>query len=242
MTTYGWPDYATVRKARFYVRALSRGYESPLTRQGLYERLAGEQWTAQIECAPMPRATASRMRAWLSKIDGMAGTIAVPEFTYIGPSGAISNVLADGTLDRVINPAVLYGFSDSTTFDDSTKFADIPASATIGASAAPLDESVVLSGLPASLAGALAEGDVIQVGQEFGDASQMFQIITGGATDATGSIRVGVRPRVRNSFPVGTPVYLTTPKCLMRLASDDESAMDFDVDQVTLAVKLTEAI
>ena len=232
-----WPDYGTIRKARFYVQALSRGYESQLTRQGLYERLAGERWTAELECVPLTRPGASQLRAWLSKIDGRTGAIAMTDFTYQGPAGAISYTLSDGTL----NPAILYGFSDSTVFTDVTKWADLPAVVTLGAQTAPLDDSVQLAGLPVSLAGALAEGDLIQIGHEF-EATQLVQVVAGGNADATGALRVTVRPRIRAAFLAGTCVYLTAPKCVMRLADDDQGGIAFDLDQATHAVKLVEAI
>ena len=224
-----WPDYAPVRKAKFSVSALTRGFESALTRQALYERLAGERWTAQIELVPLNRANANALRAFLAMIDGMSGQIVIADPTYPGPSGAIATFAS-------------YGFSDGTSFGDGTQFGDGASVVSVGVQTRPLDESVALTGLPASLAAALAAGDMIQVGHEFDDASQLLQVAVGGSTDAGGNLRVSVRPRVRSSFPAGARVYLAAPKCVMRLGSDDQAGIDIDADQGTHAVKLIEAI
>ncbi len=229
MLVYDFPHFVKISKVRMRIVANTRGYESAFSRHSAYERMAGERWVAEMEMAPMiDRGQARELRAFLSKLDGRSGTVAVSDPAMHVPSGAIGS-------------GSNYNFSDGTGFSDGTNFDDASLAASVYAVANRGDDSIVLSGFPVSLAAAIRPGDQFQVGSVYDGVCQLFEAQGQVSTDSNGRCRVTVRPRVRETILAGAQVTFYRPKARFRLAADD-TVVEIDPQAASLAVNLIEVI
>jgi hypothetical protein len=230
MLVYDLPSFAKISKVRMRIVANTRGFESPFSRQSAYERMAGDRWTVEMEFTPMvTRADARQLRSFLSRLDGRSGCVALSDPAFHIPSGAI------GTGSS-------WGFSDGTDFTEGTEFEDSALTASIYATASPGDDSIVLAGLPASLAQAIKPGDQFQAGSVYADISQLFEAQGEVSTDSSGRVRVPVRPRVRGTILAGTEVYFSRPKGKFRMTSDDVTGVEINPETSNLSAVFVEAI
>jgi hypothetical protein len=227
---YDLPSFAKVAKVRMRISANSRGFESPFTRHSVYERMAGDRWTVEMEFVSLvTRADARQLRAFMSRLDGRAGCVAVSDPAFHIPSGAIGS-------------GASWGFSDGTGWDDGTQWEDAALTARVYATASPGEDSIVLDELPASISDAIKPGDQFQVGSVHADVSQLFEAQSLASTDSSGRMRVYVRPRVRTAIVAGTTVIFSRPKGRFRLTSDEPNAVEINPETSNFAVTLVEAI
>lgn len=230
MIVYDLPAFAKVAKVRMRISANTRGFESPFTRHSVYERMAGERWMVEMEFVPiLTRSDARQLRAFMSKLDGRSGCVAVSDPAFHVPSGAVGS-------------GASWGFSDGTVWDDAAQWSDAALTARVYALASPGDDSIVLDDLPASLADAIKPGDQFQAGSVHADISQLFEAQSLASTDASGRVRVYVRPRVREAIVAGTTVVFSRPKGRFRLTSDEANAVEINPETSNFAVTLVEAI
>lgn len=93
-------------------------------------------------------------------------------------------------------------FTDATTFDDAYTAVASSAAAVAGAGALVF---------PASALGMFAVGDVIKAG------GQLLRVVS---VDESGSITVGVRPRLRQALASGAAVHVYSVTAEFKLATD----------------------
>lgn len=192
MQNVQWPtDDAKVGKYTLTVKAHSRG----LTGKGgeyAYERGPGAHFEGNLEVVPMPTESALVFRAFLHSLRGRGGT-----FLFRIPVPLDAPDIADGT------PVT---FSDDTFFSDTTYFDDffdadyapiafgfLTASAALGDTEIVIDDDLLASDF-FDVGAYLVIGDIETDGQ-------LLRIVSVSGNTVT------IRPRLRQAYISGTPLY-----------------------------------
>lgn len=205
-------DFSPFLKRRFHaaIEAHSIGYESPLSRLGVYGEGAGARWRVTVEFAHMSLQDAEQLRAVLEHLNGPANSFLM-DFT-----------------DALENPVIASGdmtFSDSTSFSDGTFFSDALTSQFVIAQVA---SNVAAQSTTLSLT-TLDAGQVIPAGTRIGirepsDASYQVVRVTQSATASSGGVAtVNIRPRLRRALAAGSQVRIGNPPFKLRLVDNLQS-------------------
>ncbi len=229
-----WPDIFKLNRSAFYVMSHSRGFESPLNRASLHERLAGERWMADLELVPMNNATQRELQGFLSQLDGPVTRV------LLGPRTAgYASARGAGAGDP---SAASVPFSDDATFSDGSAFAEGGDTGRVTALAGRGADSLLVNGLVASVT-ALERGDIIQVGDPWdGSNCQLLEIVQPARSDASGATRVQIRPRLRADVIAGTVVRFVDPRGLFKLADDSQTAVSRGLTHASHALRFVEAL
>lgn len=121
-------------------------------------------------------------------------------------------------------------FNDATTFTDETGFVDglLPPSVSVYEAAVAGDDSIVLTGFPASLSPALYLGDLfeVRIGQAPAPHGHLYEVAGNAPTDVNGRTRVYFVPELYAGVAAGDQVILREPMTLFRPASDEEGVIE----------------
>lgn len=176
----------------------------------------------------MPKLTASiqdidtwpQMDAFFSRLGGQAGLIRMGDPSRTRPKYNRDLIPGGAT------------FSDGSGFTDGTGFSSslLPPTCFLYSAAARGDKSIVIGGLPASIASptpALARGDLFEI-RPNGIASatpNLYQIMVDGPTDSSGRAGVEIRPPLRQAVAAGDMVVLDHPTSVFHLIDDGQAEM-----------------
>lgn len=175
-----WPSQAKIRSWSLNVTAHSRGAGN-MPGHPKYGLGTGAHFAGSLQIAPMLSEDALDFQGFLHSLRGRGGT-----FLLAMPSGYD----VSSTLTR---------YTDTTYFTDDTFYSDYLAAeaGALSAVAAADGETVDIGALSAS--SFVTDGAFLWIGEQ--DRGQLVQIVSLASTVAT------VRPRMRFTFPAGTPVY-----------------------------------
>lgn len=116
-------------------------------------------------------------------------------------------------------------FSDDTFFDDGHGLASgmLPPLAIVGAAEAADADSIIVAGLPPSLAPALFPGDLIEI-RPYGKPARhghLYEVASAAPTDVAGRTRARIIPPLRRPVRLGDQAVLDHPTTLFRAAGDE---------------------
>lgn len=235
MSIFLWPrDLFRTRSSRFYIAPHSRSFESPLNRASLHDRLGGERWVAELETVTMDEPTWRQLAAFLSRLDGPTGKVLLGPYLTGGYTGARGVGIYDPTGASV-------PFSDDAPFSDDSTFAEGAGAGQLAVIATRGDSSIAIAGMTASVT-AVEPGDLLQLGDPYDAGCQLLEVVARANSNASGTARVEVRPRLRIDYPAGTPVTFVDPRGIFRLADDGQTGIDRTVITASHALRFVEVV
>lgn len=164
----------------------------------------------QIVLDEIPLASTAQKKAWRAisvLLEGRYGTIAVPIYDYGAPWPTADQSEITGI-----------PFSDQSLFSDESGFSQPQISATVNAAVALGAVTVAIN---------LVYGDVLEVGQHFSVANQLYRIK--GITSVVGAVTtLTVWPPVRVAMTAGSAAEFDDPRQMCRLATDGEMMTGID--------------
>lgn len=155
-----------------------------------------------------------RMSAILNRSAGMAGLIRIGDPKRIEPY-----------YNKITTPSA-EAWSDATLWDDGTGFLSglIPPTATVGAAQAAESETLLIYGLPASLAPCLYAGDLLEIrpnGQEVA-TGHLYEVHQDAPTNASGQTRASINPPLRMAVAAGDQISFAYPTSVFRAIDDGQ--------------------
>lgn len=177
-----------------------------------------QMFVADFTMATQQDPIRQQIAAFFSRLDGQAGLLRIADPSRLRPWH-----------DRNID-AALETWSDGSTWSDGTLWnaGYLPPDLYLIAPANKGDNFIQVGGLPASLAGALTRGDLIQLKPNGipGSCPNNYEIMVGGPSNAAGQIGIEVRPRLRMGFAAGDQASLRYASTVFRLIDDDQGAVE----------------
>ena len=203
---------------KFWLRSTGLNAASPFTGGRSVYGPISQAWQCQISSVPMERPNWQRFAAFFSRAAGMSGLIRVGDPMRVRPLH-----------DTLIKP-VSGTFSDGTTFDDDTGWVEgyLPPSLIVDEPASRDATSIVLSGLPASLAPALHAGDLVELRPNAvpADFGMLYEVANDAPTDASGKTRININPSLRAGVAAGDQAVLRNATSVFRAIDDDQGTVE----------------
>lgn len=231
-----WPrEWWQPRTAQFYLAPRSQSSKSPWTMTSNIYGPHVQYWCAKLSFPPLKDAEAAAREAALESLGGQAGLLRIGYWQRRMP-------LYDASV-----MATRENFGDGTGFSDGAGFASgfLPASIYCVAPAPRGAHSVVVGGLPSSIARVMRRGDFIefQRGGSYDATPSLHRVTRDASADALGKTRLEIVPPLRKGVAPGDKVSLQYPASVFRLAGDDEGVVDRDENAFgTLGFSLVEAL
>lgn len=164
----------------------------------------------------------------ISSLRGLHGKIRVGDYGRRLPAYNIRQARAGNLSEQA--------FSDGTLFSDGTGFEEggLPAFCNVDAYAERGSRTLVLRGLPASLAPAFYRGDLFEIRPNGAPATHahLYEVVRQAQSNADGEARVYFEPPLRATVRAGDQVALHEPTTLMRLAADNEGEIQRDAAEI----------
>jgi len=205
-----WPLAVFPRSAMFHPENQSRTGGASLTGSEQVTVSNAGRWRAKAAGPIVTEESVLAWRAFVSLMEGRAGTVLVPKWENYGVRDANG---------RVFNEVGGVAFDDGLGFDLSgfgqsdIAYALTYVSAAIGATRIVVD---VLSG----------EGP--RPGQYFGIGQRLYMCQAAWSDEDAAVLNVQFWPRLRSAVPAGARVIIDRPTCLMRFASDQTGELELD--------------
>jgi len=175
-------------------------------------------WMADISYPTKGTAEWRQALGLIASLEGIKGKVRIYDPFRQGPLYNISAILSTTTWD------------DATTWDDGTVWQDglLPSSIAVDENAALNAKSIVVKGLPASTAAVFNPGDPFEIRPSGVPAifGHYYMITKISNSNSAGKTRIEFTPGLRAGIAVGDMVVLKKPRCVMRLATDDEGAIN----------------
>lgn len=175
-------------------------------------------WTASIPIPHLNKRETLQVQAFFSQLGGIAGLLRMFDPKRIRP----------GRLMGVSPTPETWG--DGTAWLDGTGWSaswDTPPTVPVHEAAASGATSVVISGLPASMAGVLWAGDLIEfrpggIAAQFG---MLHEVAFDAQSDANGRSRVYLNPPLRAGIAAGDVAVLNFASTVFRCVNDDQGVI-----------------
>lgn len=221
LNVYDWPIewYQYIVTQKFNLRSLNQAGAMPWV--GIGQAIMGpfaQAWLTDVTMAPMQDPVLQDMDGFFSRLRGRSGLLRISNTLRLAP-----------WYDRALTPTTTV-FSDGTRFTDKTGFADgfLPPAVYLTANAAKGSNYIVLGGLPASLAGAIRRGDLLEIQPINGALTvpHLYKAVVGGNTDSNGQIGLQIEPRLRAGVAASDVVSLRYPSTVFRLADDTQGEIE----------------
>ncbi len=238
MTTpvYEFPwEWYTFSRAKYRLQSRSQVASRPwLGGRSVYGPHA-QLWVTELTMSQQEDPTRQEIAAFFGRLDGQAGLIRISDPTRLRP-----------WYDRDVTPT-RETFTDATVFTDATGFESgyLPPDVYVLTAADQGDNTIVLGGFPASTAGVLTRGDLLQVKPNGipGNCPNLYEVMVGAASNSDGEIGVEIRPRLRMGIAAGDQVSLRYPSTVFRLIDDDQGSIEMTPPVVgNLGFSLIEAL
>lgn len=228
--TFEWPrSFSGVKSSRFYLKSMSINNVSPWTGGRSVYGVQTQVWVAELTLRPFDEAEWRELSAFISRLDGTSNNVRMFDPMRKSPRGVAGGAVASSASSTPTGEPWSDGtyWSDgsgwvapSGFFADSFGWSEGSWFGVAGENAARGVSTLLLGGLVASQALALAGGDLFTVG------GFLYEVCADAASDASGYARVEIRPRLRASVASGDQVSFYCPAATFKLASDDQGVFD----------------
>ena len=212
-----WPALLTPRSIRFTIDARSRSGGVSLVGTEQIVASSGGVWRATLGAIPvMTRTKRHAWRALEGQIQGRVNEVLVPVFS-------------------IDQPVMIGGIphSDDTLFSDESGYSQGEVTATFAAAAALRATQITLTVL----------GGTVQPGQYFSVGQGRLHVISYLVDTDGDDITVKIWPPLREAVLEDADANFASPKCRMRLTTDDAMAAEFDLGRfASPSVEFIEAL
>lgn len=222
MLTLTWPtEWYKFTSSQFNLRTIAFGSRSSLSPRR-NTRLNYQVWQAQITHKPElgPSKWAPK-EAFFARLDGEVGLIRITDSLRCQPTYNRQNTIPDEA------------WSDDTFWSDGTGWLAaglIPPTALLSAAVLRGASDIVIEGLPINVTAALAPGDLIELRPNgiATESSNLYAVVRGSDTNASGEAGVEIRPRLRQGFAAGDMVVLHRAHGVFQLTDADQGIVSRD--------------
>lgn len=233
MTVLTWPESRTkFVSGNFYLRTIALKSSSTFTPR-MNTSLAYQVWRGDFVYAPeLGPSSWQDVEALMARLEGENGLLRIGDPLRCWPK-----------YNR-LHPQAPTNWSDGTTWSDGTGWVDgmIPPTCELDAAALRGANFIVLRGLPESITGALAAGDLLEIRPNGvpTETGNLYTVVVGGNTDANGEIGIEIRPRLRQNFAAGDQVVFYRPSTVMRMIDADQGIVQRSVNVGSFGFSLIE--
>lgn len=208
-----WPAEVFPARSLFHPENQSRSGGLSLTGSEQVIASNASRWRARLVMPVLSDASVLAWRAFVSLMEGRAGTALVPKWDNYGVLDMNGRQFGEEPIaaygDGVLN-FDLTGFGQS----DDQVHAQLAASAALGAT---------------RLSVTVNNGEGPRPGQYIGIADRLYMVQAAWKVAPEDSLRLQVWPRLRASASIGARVILDRPVCLMRFATDQTGELELDM-------------
>lgn len=194
---------------------------APLTNDMLPGGTVDRRFMVTLELPPRMELEGRERSGLIARLRGMRGRVRMTDTMRRIPAYNL----------RVL--ATQQGFSDGTFWSDETGWLEgfLPPFVSVAESARRGDDSLVLSGFPASTTKVLTMGDLFEVRPNGQSASHahLYEVTHVASSDSNGLTRVYFGAGLRAGVKAGDQIVLKDPMSVFQLASDAEGRSARDV-------------
>jgi hypothetical protein len=222
-----WPRVLVPASESWHLQNTSRSGGVSLTGSEQVVASGASRWRASLSIPISRDEQVLAWRALVAGLDGRAGTV------LVGPTDARRAPWGTDAYGRVLSPSLYRRrHLDGTPFADPPDLAESLITATLAAEAAIRAASITIRVTQGS---APSPGNYLEI-------ANRLHIVTAILGQSGQDTACQIRPGLRASAAAGAAVRLVSPKCEMRLASDETGDLELQLARFgTVAVELVEA-
>jgi hypothetical protein len=236
-----WPaKWRATIQSQFFLAPSNLSSSSPYTGQTTPYGPQVQVWTAKLTF-PTMRAGDNRMpwrqvQGFITGLRGITGRIRMIDYNRMKPF--YDAYIAKPTVER---------WSDNTLFSDGSGWSsgNLPPFITVDEAAEEGADSIVVSGLPASLTAALDMGDLFEVRPDGIPAvhGHLYEVTGRANTNSDGKTRIYFQAGLRKAVKAGDMIVLRYPTSVFQLASDQEGVIQRGLANLgDMGLSLTEVL
>lgn len=218
-TIWEWPkEWRGTLDSQFTLQAASLSLRSPFTGQVIPYGPQVQRFVAKLTFPTMKPQHHRRAQGFISRLRGINGALRMVDYHRMKPA-----------YDQFVVTPTVENWSDGHAFTDGKGWVSgyLPPFIVCDEAADEGADSLVVRGLPESIAGVMGLGDLFEVRPNGIPANHghLYEVVTDARSDANGKSRLYCEPGLRKAVAAGDMIVLRYPTSVFRLASDQEGAI-----------------
>lgn len=228
MSVLTWPrEHRATTESQFYLQSSNLMAISGLTGQQTPYGPQYQRFVAKLTFPGKKGPEWRQLQGLITRLRGAGGKIRLVDYHRMFNAYDTAVRAANGATSR---------WSDDSLWSDGSGWANgyLPPSVAVDEPASRGDDSVVLRGLPASLADALSAADLIEfrpnaIAPEYG---MLHEVVNAARTNSDGKTRVYFQAPLHANLAAGDMAVLRYPMSVFRLAADTEGVIQRSLGNV----------